>query len=150
MRVRITAITMAILLCGGSAFADLEPWTDYDVSDNVYSVSTIQVKPNMDDAYLEGIRETWVKTNELAKELGQIKDYAIYRSDLPQSGDFNLLLVVEFANTADLAPNKERYDAFVEAMTKELLDENSEMAQRDYPGMREITGQYLLRKITIK
>jgi hypothetical protein len=29
----------------------------------------------------------------------------IYRSDLPQSGYFDLLLVVKFASTADLAPN---------------------------------------------
>lgn len=83
-------------------------------------------------------------------KLGQIADYRIYRSDLPQSGDFNLVLVVEFANTADLAPNKAKYDAFVREMSKERLDENTEMAQRDYPAMREITGQYLMREITLK
>ena len=49
----------------------------------------------MDDAYLEGIAKTWVTTNEAAKKLGQIKDYEIFRSDLPQSGDFNLLLIVK-------------------------------------------------------
>ena len=69
----------------------------------------------MDDAYLEGIKQTWAASNDVAKELGQIEEYWIYRSDLPQSGDFNLLLVIKYANTADLAPNKERYDAFIEA-----------------------------------
>jgi hypothetical protein len=42
----------------------------------------------------------------VAKKLGQIESYSIFRSDLPQSGDFNLLLIVKFADTADLAPNK--------------------------------------------
>lgn len=46
-------------------------------------------------------------------ELGHIESWSIFRSGLPQSGDFNLLLIVKFVNTSDLAPNKERYDAFM-------------------------------------
>lgn len=150
MILRAIGLATASLFLSGIALADLEQWKDYDVSDTVLSISTIRVNANMDDAYLEGLRETWVKSNELAKKLGQITDYRIYRSDLPQSGDFNLVLIVEFANTADLAPNEAKYDAFVKQWTKERLDENQEMAQRDYPAMREITGQYLMREITLK
>lgn len=150
MTLRAIGLAIGSLFLSGIALADLEPWKDYDVSETVLSVSTIRVHANMDDAYLEGIRETWVKSNEVAKELGQIVDYRIYRSALPQSGDFNLVLIVELESTADLAPNKARYDAFVDAMSKDRLDENTEMAQRNYPAMREITGQYLLREITIK
>ncbi len=106
MLLRKIGLVFGSLLLSGIAVADLEPWKDYDVSDTVLSVSTIRVNANMDDAYLEGIRETWVKSNELAKKLGQIVDYRIYRSDLPQSGDFNLLLVVEFANRQILPPTK--------------------------------------------
>lgn len=62
--------------------------------------------PNMGGAYLEGITQTWAASNAVAKELGQIEDYWIYRSDLPQSGHCNLVLVIKFASTADLAPNK--------------------------------------------
>jgi len=139
---------MAILFAT-SANADLTPWEDYEVSEAVWSVSTIKVDPNMGDAYLEGIKKTWVASNEVAKKLGQIEDYSIYRSDLPQSGDFNLLLIVKFANTADMAPNKARYEAFMKEWGA-MADETSEYAQKNYPGMREITGQYNLRKIDIK
>ena len=139
---------MAILFAT-SANADLTPWEDYEVSEAVWSVSTIKVDPNMGDAYLEGIKKTWVASNEVAKKLGQIEDYSIYRSDLPQSGDFNLLLIVKFANTADMAPNKARYEAFMKEWGA-MADETSEYAQKNYPGMREITGQYNLRKIEIK
>ena len=89
-------------------------------------------------------------SNEVAKELGQIKNYRIFRSDLPQSGDFNLLLVIEFANTADLAPNKERYDAFIEAWGQANADASTDYAQKNYPGMRTITGDYMMREITLK
>lgn len=145
-----TLLTILAIVFASSAAADLTPWEDYEVSDAVWSVSTIKVHPNMDDAYLEGIKKTWVASNEVAKKLGQIEDYAIYRSDLPQSGDFNLLLVVKFANTADLAPNKSRYETFMKEWGEAQAQETSDYAQQNYPAMREITGQYYLRKIEIK
>ena len=79
-----------------------------------------------------------------------LEDYSIYRSDLPQSGSFNLLLVVKFAKTEDLAPNKARYDAFMAKWGEERNKATTERAQRDYPGMRELTGQYYFRKIELK
>ncbi len=141
---------LALLFLTSVAFADLEPWQDYDVSDAVYLVTAVKVDANMDDAYLEGIKQTWAASNEVAKELGQIEDYKIYRSDLPQSGDFNLLLVIKFANTADLAPNKERYDAFIQAWGQANADASTDYAQKNYPGIRTITGDYMMREITLK
>lgn len=150
MNIRWILATLALITFSGVAFADLEPYKDYDVSDAVWSVTTIRVDPNMDDAYLEGIKSTWAASNEVAKKLGQIESYSIFRSDLPQSGDFNLLLIVKFANTADLAPNKARYDAFMKEWGEARNRETTEYSQKNYPGMREITGQYNFREITLK
>jgi hypothetical protein len=150
MTIKSSFAVLSLMTLSTVAVADLEPYKDYDVSEAVWSVSTIQVDPNMDDAYLEGIKKTWVASNEVAKKLGQIESYAIYRSDMPQSGDFNLLLVVKFAKTSDLAPNKARYDAFMKAMGEAQSKEATEYSQKNYPGMRTITGQYQLREITLK
>ena len=150
MRIKASLVALAAFLVSSSAWADLNPWEDYEVSDAVWSVTTVKVDSNMGDAYLEGIRNTWVPGSEIAVELGQMESWAIYRSDLPESGDFNLLLVVKFANTEDLAPNKARYDAFMKEFTQKAADESTEYAQKNYPAMREITGQYLLREITFK
>ena len=150
MHLRSYIAGVAILFVSSMAIADLTPWEDYDVSDAVYSVTTVKVDSNMGDAYLEGLRETWIPGNKVAKELGQIEDWAIYRSDLPESGEFNLILLVKFANTADLAPNKEAYEAFIEAFTQEKNDATTDYAQKNYPAMRELTGQYLMREITVK
>ena len=77
-----------VLVCfAGVASADLEPWTDYEVSEGVSNVTTIKVHSNMIDKYLEGLRETWVPANKVAMELGHIKDYGIYVSELPNGGD---------------------------------------------------------------
>lgn len=150
MKIEAFVAVSGLLLLSGAAIADLEPWTDYEMSDAVWSVTTIRVDANMDDAYLEGIRDTWVASNEVAMKLGQVESYSIFRSDLPQSGDFNLLLIIKFANTSDLAPNRARYEAFMKEVGKAESDERTEYAQTNYPGMREITGEYLMREITIK
>ena len=150
MDIRSILATLSLIAFSGAVFADLEPYKDYDVSDAVWSVSTIRVDANMDDAYLEGIKKTWVASNEVAKKLGQIESYSIFRSDLPQSGDFNLLLIVKFANTADLAPNKERYAAFMKEWGEARDKETTDYSQKNYPGMPSITGQYYFREITLK
>ena len=141
---------LALMFLASPVFADLEPWTDYEVSDAVWLVTAVKVDANMGDAYLEGIKQTWAASNEVAKELGQIEEYSIFRSDLENSGSFNLLLVIKFANTADLAPNKERYEAFIEAWGQANADASTDYAQKNYPGMRELTGEYMMREITLK
>ena len=142
---------LAILLFGIalSANAQLQPYSDYDTSKTIWSVTTVRVDANMGDYYLEGLKETWVKSNQISKELGYIVDYAIYRSDLPLAGYFNLLLVVEFENSASLEPNQERYNAFMEQWGEENQAKSDEIV-KDYPSMRTITGQYNVRKIDIK
>ncbi len=150
MRNKIVLGLSGIVALCGIAFADLDPYADYDLSDAVWSVSTIRVDANMGDAYLEGIKNTWAAGNEIALKLGQIESYSIFRSDLPESGDFNLLLIVKYANTSDLAPNKARYEAFMAEWGKEKADASTEYAQKNYPGMRTVTGEYVMREITLK
>lgn len=150
MRMKIALVALALSLCSGPALADLEIYKDYDVSDAVWSVTTIKVKPNLIDAYLEGIKKTWVSQNVVAKSLGQMEDYKIYVSELPESGDFNLLLVIKFKNDDMLGPNKARYDAFMAKFGAAQVKATNEQAVRDYPAMREITGEYRVREITLK
>jgi hypothetical protein len=142
-------LPVLLLLVSGSAVAQLEPFTDYDISKELWSLTFIQVHPNMDDQYLEGLKETWVASNRVAKELGQIEDFAIYRSETPQSGDVNLFLVVKFADSSQLEPNKAEYDKFMKAWGEANEDKVREMV-KDYPSMRNITGEYRVRKIDIK
>ncbi len=52
--------------------------------------------------------------------------------------------------TAELAPDKERYDAFIKAWGPANVDAPADYAQKNYPGMRKITGEYMLREITLK
>jgi hypothetical protein len=148
---QLKLLLTALLLClfSTTALAQLEPFTDYDISDELWNITTVKVDPNMGDDYLEGLRDTWVASNKIAMELGQIEDFMIFRSQLPQSGDANLFLVVKFPNSDSLDPNKEEYDKFMKAWGDANESKTREIT-KNYPAMRKITGEYLTRKITIK
>jgi len=148
---QLKLLLTALLLClfSTTALAQLEPYTDYDISDELWNITTVKVDPNMGDDYLEGLRDTWVASNKIAKELGQIEDFMIFRSQVPESGHANLFLVVKFANSDNLDPNKEEYDKFMKAWGDANRDKSREIT-KNYPGMRKITGEYITRKITIK
>jgi hypothetical protein len=149
MKIRASLTLLAALCLAQPAFAQLKPHTDYDFSASVSSVTTVKVHANMIDYYLEGIRATWVSSNEAAKKLGHIQDYGVYVSELPNSGNFNVVLTVTYKSGADLEPSKERYEAFM----KEWGTANEKMSEekvKAYPDIRDITGEYRLRKITFK
>jgi hypothetical protein len=82
-------------------------------------------------------------------ELGQIEDFKILRSQLPQSGHANLFLMVKYPNSDSLDPNREEYDKFMAAWGKANESKTREIT-KNYPAMRKITGEYLVREITIK
>jgi hypothetical protein len=149
MRIKMLTAAVAMLFATGVALADLEPWKDYTISEAVWQVTTIKVHSNMDDAYLEGLKQTWVASSEVARKLGQLEEYHIYRSDLPDSGSFNLLLVVKFKNNEQLQPNKARYEAFMKEWGAERNKRTTDKAQKEYPAMREVVGDYMMREIML-
>lgn len=149
MRLKLLLSALLLSLFSTTAMAQLDPWADYDISDELWNITMVKVDPNMGDDYLEGLRDTWVAANKVAKELGQIEDFFIYRSQLPQSGDANLFLVIKFANSDSLDPNKEEYDKFMKAWGDANENKTREIT-KNYPAMRTITGEYLVREIMVK
>ena len=149
MQIKVILSAVLFLLLSQSALAQLEPFSDYEISDQLWNITLVKVDPNMGDDYLEGLRDSWVASNRVAKELGQIEDFAIYRSQLENSGDVNLFLVVQFANSDQLDPNKAEYDKFMKAWG-EANQKRSREITKNYPAMREITGEYMVRKIDVK
>lgn len=132
------------------AAAQLQVWEDYEVSDAVWSVTMIKLDPGTQDIYLEGLKSTWIASNEVSKSLGYIEDYAIYANQAVAKGAFDLLLVIKFPSTEVMGPSRERYNKFMEAWGKENLDASNEKVLELYNQIREIQGEYMLREITLK
>ncbi|QDP20171.1 hypothetical protein [Sphingomonas xanthus] len=147
MKKQFLAIGLAVALSAPAA-AQLKPYQDYTVSDSVSTVTTVKVKENMVEDYLQGIRNTWVASNEVAKKLGHMQSYNVYVSDMPNGGDFNVMLVTTFANTSDLGPNKARYDAFMKAWGTANEAATRSTTTSVYPNIRSITGEYMMREVS--
>ena len=137
-------------VAGAAAYAELTPWKDYTISDAVWYVTTIKVEPNMQDVYLEGLKNGWVASVETSRKLGHIEEWRIFTSSTPASGDFNLVLLVKFKNAAAMAPSKERFDAYMKAVGEAADKQRTEHARKAYPAIRKITGDYVMREITLK
>ncbi|MWV27034.1 hypothetical protein [Aurantiacibacter rhizosphaerae] len=140
------AAAFAMATVSSPAVAQLSEYEDYEYSDTVVEMTTIRVDPGQLDTYLEGLRQTWVASNEVAKGLGYVTDYGIYSNMAPSSGDFHLLLVIEFPGQ-NLQPSRERYDAFMEAWGEANMDNSNETVVNIYNEIREIQGVYLTREI---
>ena len=139
-----------LLFFASTASAQLQPWEDYEASDSVWILTHVDFDPGTMGLYLEGLKSTWIAANEVAKELGQIKDYGIYANEYGSADDFDLLLVIEMESTEDIAPNRERYEKFMEAYGKANIDKGNETVLDLYNKIRRIQGNYMVRKITVK
>jgi hypothetical protein len=149
MKARHLLVGFVLTGLASTASADLDAWTDYDIGSTLSNVTTVKVDSNMIDKYLEGLKATWAPANDVAIELGQIESYSIYVSQLANSGDFNVILVVRMKDAADMQPSKADYDAFM----KKWGEENQKLSDKivvTYPDIRTITGEYLIREITFK
>ena len=133
-----------------SASAQLKVWEDYEVSDAVFSLTMVKLDPGTQDICLEGLKSTWVAANEVAQSLGHIEYYAIHANQAAAPGAFDLLLVIKFPSTEMMGPNRERYDAFMEAWGNENMEASNEKVLELYNEIREIQGEYMTRTITIK
>jgi hypothetical protein len=144
-------ITLLCILISYSAVAKdrLEIYKDYDLGTEIKVITTVKVDPNMEDVYLAGLSQSWVKAVNIQKELGYIKDWKIYASELPVSGDFNLVLVITFENSADLEPNQKKYAAFMKKWSEKDQKESNAISAK-YPEVRTLTGEYRLREIILK
>jgi hypothetical protein len=144
-------ITLACVIFSSLSIAKdrLEIYEDYDVGTEIRMVTTVKVDPNMEDIYLAGLSQSWVKAVKIQKELGFIKDWKIFSSDLPMSGDFNMLLVVTLASGADMEPNKAKYDAFIKKWSESDKQIVREISAK-YPEVRTLTGEYRMREIMLK
>ena len=53
-------------------------------------------------------------------------------------------------STDDIAPNRERYEAFLDAWGQANIDQANEKVLELYNKIRRIKGTYLLREINVK
>jgi hypothetical protein len=142
-----SGLVAAALAIAVPAAAQAEIYKDYVPSDKVIEMTLVKVDEGQEDTYLAGLRRTWAGANEVQKKLGFISDYGIYTVPYGD-GSFNIVLVVEFPNTAATGPDKKRYLDFLEAYGKANIDAGNKTQIELYSKIRKIQGTYMLREVT--
>jgi len=131
------------------AAAQLSVWEDYTPQMEVTELTYVKVDEGQLDTYLAGLKETWVKTNEISKGLGQVVSYGIYVVPYG-SNEVNLVLRITYPNMASLDANKAEYDKFMAAWGKENMEASNKTVLELYNKIRKIKGTYLLRELKMK
>jgi len=144
-----TIIALAVLTFSTASYAEFEEWKDYVIKDEVVSMTTIKVDAGKGEDYLEGLAQTWVATNEIAKNMGQINDYSIYISRLPESGDFNVVLIITMDSMSNYVWTEKQAASFRKKWGERNRKASRETA-KNYPELRTITGEYLLGEVELK
>jgi len=148
---RTLILTICLSLFINVTYAQLQNWIDFETSDEVNFISTTKVSENMIPYYFEGLRKTWLPSMKYQKEKGYIKDYKVFVSDLPNSGDFNVMTWISFTNDAATRGSAERSKEIRDYMnTLSKLEERQAVVTTQYPNLRKIVGQYRLRSVTFK
>jgi len=145
-------LCLSFTLFSGQAFAQLEPYTDFDTSDDVTISTYVKVAENMIPYYLEGISKTWVPAMKYSQQQGYVKSWNVMVSDLAESGNFNVILNITYKDDAAARGNEEQYKKVEAYVRNNILsdEESDEIVQNKYPNMRKIVGEYRIRNVIFK
>ena len=143
-----SGIAAAVLALASPAAAQMEVYENYEPSDEVIEMTLVKVDSGQFETYLAGLKSTWVAANKVQKDLGYVKDFAIYGVPYGEN-HFNLVLVVVFPSTEMIGPSKERYMAFLEAYGKANIDRGNTTVLELYNKIRKIQATYMLREVKL-
>ncbi len=155
MKKTILGVLLAVLVCAAAAPAQMQSLTygeDYTTSEEVQLVTTVRVTPNRIAHYLAGLKQTWVPAMKIGQEMGLNAGHAIYVSDLPLSGDFNVALVVRFESMAQREKGNDPETAaeFQRKVEEKISEDETFEITEGYVKIRDITGGYLMRSVALK
>jgi hypothetical protein len=129
----------------GLCFAQSDaPYTE----GTVWNLTMVKVKSGLGDQYLKGLAKTLKGTLDEAKKQNLIISYKILLGDAATPQDFNILVMVESKNMAALDNAREKFDPIANKVVGSTEQQEKTAVQR--LEIREITGNKLMREITLK
>lgn len=119
----------------------------YFTPGSVWTVTMIRMAPGMDQKYMQYLDGSFKKSEDAQVKAGFQKSYKILRT-LGDDGEWNLLILREYANLASLEANEEKSDAL--AQQTEGADEAQMKGYEDRSKYREVLGTKFMREIVLK
>jgi hypothetical protein len=116
---------------------------------SVWNLSLITVEAGQDDAYLESLRGFYTTVMEEAIKQKLILSYKILVGSRANPDDFNLIIMTEGPNWANLDGANDRFDALAAKLagSADKAEEVQKKAMVDRLKMRTIHGNKLMQQI---
>ena len=138
-------LLVSMLVFSISAFTQEEDTREF--ADGVIELTTVKVKTNFLQQYLDGIEQTWVASSEIQKEMGIISNYNVY---VGNDGS-TVYLTVTYPSWANKAPwSDEQTAEFEEKFRKIISQEDNVQLAQGYEDIREIVSVELIGQLVFK
>ena len=118
-----------------------------ELADGVIELTTIKVKTNFLQQYLDGIEQTWVAASKIQKEMGIISNYNVY---VGNDGS-TVYLTLTYPSWANKAPwTDEQTAEFEEKFSETMSQEENQQLSQSYEDIREIVSVELIGQLIFK
>ena len=138
-------LLVSVLVFSLSAFTQEEDTRE--LADGVIELTTIKVKTNFLQQYLDGIEQTWVAASKIQKEMGIISNYNVY---VGNDGS-TVYLTLTYPSWANKAPwTDEQTAEFEEKFSETMSQEENQQLSQSYEDIREIVSVELIGQLIFK
>ena len=114
---------------------------------SVWTVTTIRIKPGMDQAYLAYLDSEFKKESDAQVKAGYMKSYKILRT-LDDDSSWNLLILREYKSLASIEADAEKSDAL--ALQTSGNDDMQMKGYEDRSKIREVLATKTARELMLK
>ena len=141
----LVVLVVSLLVVGISALAQVKrPWHN----GSVWALSFIQMKPGMDNAYLNYVASDWKKLQEALKTQGVILSYKVLETEGHTPADWNLILMVQYKDLASLEANEAKEDTVLQQVAGD--DQKQMQGYKERAEIREVMGARVAREILLE
>ena len=115
---------------------------------SVWVIQFVNVKPGMDEAYMNHITGVWKTLLEAEKKDKVVLSYKVLRTEGHTADDWNMMLMAEYKDLASL----EAFEAREEAIAQKVVgdDQKQQQGYKDRLEIRQITGSRVARELLLE
>ena len=135
-------LIISMLMFSMAGFAQEEDSREF--ADGVIELTTVKVKTNFLQQYLDGIEQTWVAAAKIQQDMGILSNYNVY---VGNDGS-TVYLTMTYPSWANKAPWTDEQAAEFEEQFRETIsqDENIQLSQ-SYEDIRKIVSVELIGRL---
>tara|TARA_Y100000768_G_scaffold111664_1_gene82241 strand:+ start:1126 stop:1551 length:426 start_codon:yes stop_codon:yes gene_type:complete len=138
-------LLVSMLVFSVSTFAQEEDSREF--ADGVIELTTVKVKTNFLQQYLDGIEQTWVAASKIQQDMGIISNYNVY---VGNDGS-TVYLTQTYPSWANKAPwTDEQIAEFQEKFSQSISQEENIKLSQGYEDIREIVSVELIGRLIFK